>query len=111
MPASVLCHGRRYEHVETFKHDFFAATGMYRGPEGLVVLKLGRTNDFLTLPMRWLGALLTCREVRMYAQLRDVASEAFAELSEVEPPETWEVDAARELAREKYATAAWCNRR
>lgn len=74
MPASVLCHGRRYEHVETFKHDFFAATGMYRGPEGLAVLKLGRTNDFLTLPMGWLGALLSCREVRMYAQLRDVAS-------------------------------------
>jgi len=45
------------------------------------------------------------------AQLRDVAREAFAELSDVEPPETWEVDAARQLAREKYATAAWRNRR
>jgi lipoate-protein ligase A len=44
-------------------------------------------------------------------QLRDVAREAFAELSEVEQPEDWELDAARELAREKYATAAWCNRR
>jgi len=45
------------------------------------------------------------------AQLRRVASKAFAAPSEVEPPETWEVDAARDLAREKYATAAWRNRR
>ena len=45
------------------------------------------------------------------AQLRDVVSEAFAELSEVEPPEQWELDAARELAREKYATATWRDRR
>jgi len=45
------------------------------------------------------------------AQLRQVASEAFAALSEVEPPEKWEVDAARELAREKYATAKWRDRR
>jgi lipoate-protein ligase A len=45
------------------------------------------------------------------AQLRDVACEAFAGPSEVEPPETWEVDAARELAREKYATATWRDRR
>jgi lipoate-protein ligase A len=45
------------------------------------------------------------------AQLRDVASKAFAGPSEVEQPETWEVDAARELAREKYATAPWRNRR
>jgi hypothetical protein len=58
--------GRTYLHVETFKHDFFAATGLYRGPDGLAVLKLGRQTDFLSIPAAWLGRLLTRREVRMY---------------------------------------------
>jgi hypothetical protein len=74
LPAGVTCEGRRYTLLEVFKHDFFAATGLYRGPRGeRVVLKLGRQTPFLTIPMRWLGEFLTRREVRMYAKLQGTA--------------------------------------
>ncbi|MBI5864747.1 MAG: hypothetical protein HZB38_09600, partial [Planctomycetes bacterium] len=74
LPKTVRCEGRVYTHVETFKHDFFAATGLYRGPDGrLHVLKLGRRMPFLTFPMRWLGEWLTRREVRLYSKLHGMA--------------------------------------
>jgi hypothetical protein len=73
LPARVTCAGRRFEHLRTFKHDFFAATGLYRGPDGLAVLKMGRQNEFLTVPMGWIGAALTCREVRFYQLLQDLS--------------------------------------
>jgi hypothetical protein len=73
LPAFVTCRGVRYEHVETFKHDFFAATGLYRGPKGLAVVKLGRRNDLLTFPMKWLGSYLVRREVRMCAEMQGIA--------------------------------------
>lgn len=66
MPLRVVCRGQRFEHVRTFKHDFFAATGLYRGPRGLAVLKLGRRSDVLTIPAAWIGELLTRREVHRY---------------------------------------------
>ena len=72
LPDHVACNDQRFEHVQTFKHDFFAATGLYRGPNGLAVLKMGRQNDFLTVPADWIGALLTRREVRIYSQLQDL---------------------------------------
>jgi len=72
MPAQVTCNGGRYDHVETFKHDFFAATGLYRGPDGLAVLKVGRVNDFLSLPMEWLGRFLCGREGRIYQAVHDL---------------------------------------
>jgi hypothetical protein len=56
--------------VKTFKHDFFAATGLYRGPDGLAVLKVGRRNEFMTIPTAWVGALLTRHEVRLYKLLQ-----------------------------------------
>lgn len=58
--------------MRVFKHDFFAATGLYRGPSGLAVLKVGRTNDLWTVPLRWIGRWLTQREARLYALTQDV---------------------------------------
>lgn len=69
MPARAQCAGQTFEHVETFKHDFFAATGLYRCGERLAILKLGRQSDLLTIPMAWLGRFLTRREARMYSEL------------------------------------------
>lgn len=72
MPPFVICGGERFEHVETFKHDFFAATGLYRGAGGrLAVLKLGRQSDLASIPMRWLGRFLTGRESAIYTLLSD----------------------------------------
>ncbi len=71
LPPVVVCDGGRYELVDTFKHDFFAATGLYRDRRGaLAVLKMGRQMPFMTIPMRWLGEWLTRREVQIYAKLQ-----------------------------------------
>ncbi len=72
MPVSVACNGESFEHIQTFKHDFFAATGLYRGPRGLAVLKLGRQTPLLNIPMSWLGAFLARRENRIYRLLQNV---------------------------------------
>lgn len=74
LPPAVVCEGMRFQLVQTFKHDFFAATGLYRDTRGrLAVLKMGRQMHFLTIPMRWLGEWLTRREVRIYAKLQGTA--------------------------------------
>lgn len=85
LPDAIVVGSATYALVETFKHDFFAATGLYRrldpvspgvtrsrGP-GKVVLKLGRTADLLGLPMRPLGCWLAKREARHYAALGGIA--------------------------------------
>lgn len=67
MPATVTCGGVTYTHVETFKHDFFAATGLYRGPDGtLAVAKLGRVVPFLGVPVVAISRALAEREIRFY---------------------------------------------
>ncbi len=72
LPARVRCAGAEYELQETFKHDFFAATGLYRGPHGLAVLKLGRVNELFRLPTNWIGEFLTRRETRIYARAQGI---------------------------------------
>lgn len=66
MPATLECAGQCFEYIQAFKHDFFAATGLYRGPHGLAVLKLNRDNPFFGLPMTWAGRFLGRRETRLY---------------------------------------------
>jgi hypothetical protein len=73
MPPSVVCNGLTYTHVQTFKHDFFAATGLYRGPDGeLAVLKLGRQTGLGSIPLAWIGTLLTRRELCFYQSLQSL---------------------------------------
>jgi hypothetical protein len=61
-----------YRHARTFKHDFFAATGLYEGPGGRLILKVGRVHPLFGLPMAWLGRLLAKRELRMFRTLEGV---------------------------------------
>ncbi len=72
LPAKITVTQEQYELVRIFKHDFFAATGLYDGPGGMVVLKIGRESDFLGLPLAWLGRWLTRREAAIYRRLSDV---------------------------------------
>ncbi len=72
LPECVICRGRRFELVETFKHDFFAGTGLYRGQTGLAVLKMNRVTDFFGLPMEWIGRFLGRREIRLYEASHDL---------------------------------------
>lgn len=72
MPQRIVCAGQVFEHVRTFKHDFFAATGLYQGPSGPAVLKLGRQSDLLGFPLRWIGRFLAAREARLYRLVHDL---------------------------------------
>ncbi len=73
MPATVECAGVQYQLQQTFKHDFFAATGLYRGPDGtLAVAKLGRRTRLFGVGMRWSGRFLARREIAMYRRMQGV---------------------------------------
>jgi hypothetical protein len=72
LPPVVTHAGTTYRLCQTFKHDFFAATGLYAGPGGPLVLKLGRTSDFLSLPMSWAGKYLETREYQLLQQAQGV---------------------------------------
>lgn len=72
MPARITLADGEYAHRRTFKHDFFAATGLYEGPSGRVILKLGRVAGLFGLPMRWLGRWLTARERAIYQAVDDL---------------------------------------
>lgn len=89
LPARVTTkNGLTFTHLQTFKHDFFAATGLYqeelRVTSGelraekdgevpanprLAVLKMGRIQDFLGVPMDWLARYLTRHEAQAYELL------------------------------------------
>lgn len=66
LPPTIRHGDRTYRHVKTFKHDFFAATGLYNGPDGKAVLKVMRQAPLFGLPLSWLGALVMRHEVRLY---------------------------------------------
>ncbi len=72
MPARIALHDGYYTHLRTWKHDFFAATGLYEGPSGRVVLKLGRTASLLVIPGSWIGRLLCDRELDLYRAVDDL---------------------------------------
>lgn len=72
LPARIDLSDGSYALVRTYKHDFFAATGLYEGPSGKVILKMGRTASLLGLPMAWLGRHLARREWEIYHELQDV---------------------------------------
>ena len=66
LPASLQINDKTYRHIKTFKHDFFAATGLYStesGPEK-AVLKIGRTAPAM-IPLSWIGRFLARREGRL----------------------------------------------
>ena len=73
MPERITLRDGDYKHLRTWKHDFFAATGLYEGPSGRVVLKLGRTASLLGIPASWIGRLLCDRELDVYQAVDDLA--------------------------------------
>jgi hypothetical protein len=72
-PGAVLLAGRAYRHVQTVKHDFFAFTGFYDSRAGdRIVVKIGRTADFLGFPLIGLGRWSRNRELHFYRALADL---------------------------------------
>lgn len=68
-PERVTIGGRTYRRASIFKHDFFAATALYTGQHGKIIVKFGRRVRFLGLPMAWIGRLLVGHEARIYAMV------------------------------------------
>lgn len=70
LPAVVDCDSRSYVLVTVLKHDFMAGTGLYEiadmdaaGPRR-IICKINRRMHFCFIPLRWLGRLVTHKEVR-----------------------------------------------
>lgn len=92
MPAEFELQGRRYRFHKLFKHDFYAATGLYQpvaapAPPGATptsppagqtpaadwaVLKIQRTFPLWGFPMRWLGAMVAGHEIRIFRKLQGI---------------------------------------
>jgi serine/threonine protein kinase len=72
LPDTVIVSGKSWQKVKIFKHDFFAATGMYKNIDGEVsVLKIFRPRSFLLLPY-WLLSILEARhEEKVYLKMQD----------------------------------------
>jgi len=65
--------GRTYTLEKVLKHDFFAVTARFRGPDGdAVCLKHYHTEPWLGLDLEWAGRLMADREVRHYRLLQDL---------------------------------------
>jgi len=73
MPARVTTEGRAWTRRKTFKHDFFAATGLYAdGDNGdLAVLKIFRPHPYKGIPMGLLSRWEARHEERIYRLLQD----------------------------------------
>jgi predicted Ser/Thr protein kinase len=72
LPTVIEVEGRTYAQRRVFKNDFFAATALYEGPTGKVILKVQRQASFLLLPLGWVGRLLAAREAAALQRLSDV---------------------------------------
>lgn len=73
LPERIVIDGVTHERIQVVKHDFFAATGFYQDAMGRrAVLKIGRTTEFLGVPLLWLGRYLCRRELRFYHACRDL---------------------------------------
>ena len=68
LPETIELAAGRGQRVCTLQHSFFAATGLYVGADGARVLyKVGREAPLFMLPMRFIGRLLTRRELALYS--------------------------------------------
>lgn len=72
VPESVEIAGASYRLVRVFKHDFFAATSLFEGDAGKIVLKIGRRASLFGFPLGWIGRWHANHETKMYQLLADL---------------------------------------
>jgi hypothetical protein len=73
LPHTVAIGGVSHRLRETFKHDSWAATGLYEGPSGVLrVVKLHRQGPAFGVPMGWLGRWMARHEIRLLSALADL---------------------------------------
>jgi hypothetical protein len=73
VPSTLTVAGTCYRLERVFKHDFFAATALYRGEGGKLVLKAGRSASLFGLPLDWIGRWLCAHEMRLYGLVAGIA--------------------------------------
>lgn len=71
-PDSLTVGPDSYLLVKVFKHDFWAATALYAGEAGKIVVKVHRQASVLGFPMRWTGRLMAGHECRLFELLQDL---------------------------------------
>jgi hypothetical protein len=71
-PKALVVGDVTYTRTKVIKHDFFAATAFYASPVGGAVLKVGRTEPFLALPLVFIGRFLCRRELGFYRRCKDL---------------------------------------
>lgn len=75
LPKIAFVAGRQWTLRRTYKHDFFAATGLYESLDSLsecAVLKISRIQPFLGVPLGWIGRYLKNREYGLLRQLQSL---------------------------------------
>jgi hypothetical protein len=73
LPETVAIDGVPHRLRETFKHDSWAATGLYEGPAGVRrVVKLHRQAPVGSVPLSWLGRRMARHEMRLLQTLGDL---------------------------------------
>lgn len=69
LPETVQVDGRCYSLETTYKHDSWAATGLYVGDSGRIVCKFHRTQRIGLLPARWMGRRVANHERHLLNRL------------------------------------------
>jgi hypothetical protein len=85
LPEEIEADGVTYRFLKLFKHDFFAATGLYQavanpGVSGgevtadpvRAVLKVQRTYPYYGIPVRWMGRFIANHEIGVYEALQGI---------------------------------------
>ena len=82
LPGEIVFRDNEYRLCRILKHDFFAATALYEldsrsRPTEIpdpprIILKLGRQQHFLGLPLAWVGEFLCWHEVSILRRLSDL---------------------------------------
>lgn len=71
-PLEITIGGETYQRSEIYKHDSWAATSLYQGKCGLVIVKFNRQQRIGIISMRWLGYWLARHESTLLSRLRDL---------------------------------------
>jgi hypothetical protein len=71
-PAVVEIGGETFRLREIFKHDSWAATGIYDSATRRALCKFNRQQSILGIPMRWLGRRLAARETGFMERLAGI---------------------------------------
>ncbi len=72
LPSDIILEGNVLRLVETFKHTFVTAVGLYEREGERVVLKCYRKAPLFGIPMAWAGRLMAAYEGAVMRQVQDI---------------------------------------